>query len=380
MTLLAQHLDRSRYVPVVVFVNETPHAAALRAAGVSVFVLEDPVYSRTASQYGRRMRLGMRTAAAWMVPRAVASADAFMHRRTLRALERLFVRERVALLHCNDQSVRDWYGIVAARHAGIPVVSHLRSVRMGGIPPSFAAAIVDTVTQFIANSRYTADVWQAALHMPPARMTVIPNALALHPACPVDIRREQGIPAGVPLIGCIGNFMAGKGQEHLVAALVRIRAQRPDAHCIFIGDGPLRAAVEQRVDALGLRNAVRFTGYDSRVRGIAAACDVLVVPSDTETFGRAILEGYAARCPVVATGVGGIPEVLTDGVTGLLVPPADPQSLGNAILRFLADSGLVARCIAAGYDTCVQRYAVAPHVAAVSEVYDAIFAPHGTSV
>jgi glycosyltransferase involved in cell wall biosynthesis len=157
-----------------------------------------------------------------------------------------------------------------------------------------------------------------------------------------DIRRLAGesappLPAGRPLIVSVGNLSPIKGHPVLLHAMRRVGETYPDAHLLLVGDGPGRVAIERLVAALGLASRVTLVGTRADPSAFCAAADLVVLASLSEGTPRAILEALALAKPVVATAVGGIPNLIVDGVTGRLVAPADPSALANAILEQLSD-------------------------------------------
>ena len=128
-----------------------------------------------------------------------------------------------------------------------------------------------------------------------------------------------------------------KGHDVFLNAWQVVVQRFPDAVALLIGEGQARAELEQRVAELGLGQAVRLLGSRDDARALLGLVDLVVHPSQQEGFSNAILEAMAAGKPVVATDVGGNPEAVVDGVTGLLVPPGDPGGLATAIIRLLGD-------------------------------------------
>lgn len=144
-----------------------------------------------------------------------------------------------------------------------------------------------------------------------------------------------------PTLGAVGRLHRAKGLVHLLHALRRLKDALPVAPLLVLaGDGPERANLEREADRLGLQDDVRFLGVHRDVPGLLRSLDVLVLPSLWEGIPATVLEAMAAGVPTVATNVGGLPEVVEDGETGLLVPPEDPGALAGAILRLLQADGL----------------------------------------
>jgi glycosyltransferase involved in cell wall biosynthesis len=140
-----------------------------------------------------------------------------------------------------------------------------------------------------------------------------------------------------------------------------MREREPAPRLFVVGDGPLRGALEARTRDLGLGDRVFFTGLVADVRPWLAHLDAMVVPSRREGLPTVLLEALAAGCPIVATRVGGVPEIVADQQTGLLVPPGDAQALGRALQRVLADPQLRHRLASTGRQVAAERFGL-PHM------------------
>jgi glycosyltransferase involved in cell wall biosynthesis len=157
---------------------------------------------------------------------------------------------------------------------------------------------------------------------------------------PGRFREELGIADGVPLVGTVGNFTAKKAHRRLIEAAAQIRAKVPEVKVVLVGHGPLEGSLREQVRASGLEETVVFAGYREDAPRVAAAFDVFVLSSEYEGLPLALLEAMARARPVVATRAGGIPEVVEDGTTALLVPPEDPPAIADAVVKLLADPAL----------------------------------------
>ncbi|MEK6622407.1 MAG: glycosyltransferase family 4 protein [Planctomycetota bacterium] len=162
-------------------------------------------------------------------------------------------------------------------------------------------------------------------------------------------RRELGIDAGSFVVVTAGRLVPVKGQAFLISAMSGIVKEAPNVMLVVLGDGELRSRLEEQARALKLEDRVLFTGMRNDVPEIVSCCDVFALPSVNEGFGVVLLEAMAVKCPIVATGVGGVPEVILDGITGILVPPKDPAQLAQAILKLMKDPQLSARLAGSGY-------------------------------
>jgi glycosyltransferase involved in cell wall biosynthesis len=192
-------------------------------------------------------------------------------------------------------------------------------------------------------------------------------------ACPT-LLAEFHIPTGAPIVGVVARLEPEKGHPTLLEAWPAVLAAVPDARLLIVGEGSQRDLLEAQASSLGLldkrKPAVIFTGRRDDVPAVTAALDVAVLPSYREAQGLSILEAMALSRPVVASAVGGIPEMIDDGRTGLLVPPRDPDALAAAISRLLRDPIEAGRIGRAGHDLVHERFCVEQMVRAVETIYD----------
>jgi len=209
-----------------------------------------------------------------------------------------------------------------------------------------------------------------------AAFSVIPNGVDLArfdlPLDSCSLRREFNIPGAAPLFGVVARLEPEKGHRYLVDAMPAILRGAPDAWLVIVGEGSQEE--ELRVQAAALPRAVAdrivFTGRREDVAAITGELDIAVMPSLREAQGISILEAMARRRPVVASAVGGIPEVLTDGLDGILVPPADPPALAAAGIRLASSPALRSRMGEAGRATAERRFSLDAMVRRIEQVYD----------
>lgn len=251
-------------------------------------------------------------------------------------------RERVDVLHAHKFGSNVW-GTVVGRLARVPVVvAHEHSWSYVGQPVRRLLdrhLIARGADRFIAVSAEDRRRMTAVEGIPPERTLLIPNGVPPSHASPDrDVRAEAGIPREAPVVGAVGALRPEKAYSVLIEAVGQLVATQPHVRLVLAGDGPERPGLEELARSLGLEEHVRFLGYRSDVADVLAACDVAVCCSDREGSPLSVLEYMDAGLPVVATRVGGIPDLVEDGVHGLLVPRRDPQALSAALGALLADA------------------------------------------
>jgi glycosyltransferase involved in cell wall biosynthesis len=186
---------------------------------------------------------------------------------------------------------------------------------------------------------------------------------------PVDVHEAFWLPHHAPVVGNVAALVPHKGQRHLIEAAHLVVQQVPDARFVILGEGELREPLERHVREHHLEKHVLLPGFRTDVIGCIRGFDVFVMSSVTEGLGTSLLDAMACAKPIVATTAGGIPEVVVDGETGILVPPRDHQAMARAIVRLLADDALRSRMGSAGLARVRQRFTVERMVAETAAVY-----------
>jgi glycosyltransferase involved in cell wall biosynthesis len=188
------------------------------------------------------------------------------------------------------------------------------------------------------------------------------------PCC--TLLEEYGMEPGSKLVGVVARLEPEKGHPTLLEAWPAVLRAVPDAYLLIVGEGSRREALEAQARELKIAHRVVFTGRRDDVPAVTAALDVAVLPSYREAQGLSILEAMALSRPVVASNVGGIPEMITDGETGLLVPPHDAKALAAAISMLLQDHPYADTIGRAGHDLVHDRFCIELMVGAIQSIYD----------
>lgn len=258
------------------------------------------------------------------------------------------LRELRADIVCCNGYKPDIIGLLAARQAGIPVVSISHGwtsatwkVRLNETMDRMALAWMDATV--CVSKAQAVKVRQAGV--PPERVVVIRNAINADEIAGFEPAARASLEAYFEtrprwLVGAAGRLSREKGMEQFVAAATYVLARTPDAGFIIFGEGPERKNLERLIFQQGLQGKLVLAGFREDVGKLLACLDVSVLSSWTEGLPVVVLEALAAGVPVVATAVGGTPEVIDDGVNGFLVPPGDPAALAQRISELLNDDNL----------------------------------------
>ena len=183
-------------------------------------------------------------------------------------------------------------------------------------------------------------------------------------------RREFGILNDDMVFGLVAKLWDGKGHEIAIDALKIVRQKIPNAKLVFVGEGYLQPKLEAHAKANGLDDQVIFTGFRTDIAELNAMLDVAILASDFEGMGRVLLEAMVMKKPVVATDVGGIPDVVDDGSTGFLIPVGDAEALADKVTELLLDSNLRDSMGEAGYKKITEQFSAATMVSKIVNVYE----------
>jgi glycosyltransferase involved in cell wall biosynthesis len=294
--------------------------------------------------------------------------------RSLWDLLRVIQRERPDVLHLNGMKAH-LLGRLAAIMTRRPAIVHLHfeyQPRPAFIQPWLGMR----TSKLLAVSRRLADHGRDAFRVPGARVELLYNGIDLQPfsaaATRGDAARSQfGLPTTAPIVAAVGRLTLtpDKGHRELVRAMASVRRRVPGAILVIAGDGPARAICQRLVEDLDLSAAVRFLGHTDHVPDVLTAADVVVVPSMCDdAFPYAALEGAAAGRPVIGFRVGGLPESVRHGDTGLLLDRGDVNALADAIATLLkqpqrrASMGAEARRVA-------EAFSIERHVQRLVSIY-----------
>lgn len=264
-------------------------------------------------------------------------------------LRSLIAEERPEIVHTHS-SKAGILGRIAARLAGCPVVVHSPHghVFYGyfGRLRTLGVVLAERLAAHITDRIFTLTELGKRDHLrfgvgSPDKFVVVPCGIDISKfSSPKrsrkEVREEFGFSCGV-VVGWVGRLVPIKGCEYFLRALKIVMVERPEVKGLVVGDGPLREDLEELSRRLGISGKVVFSGARDDVPELMQAMDILVLTSLNEGLGRVILEAMACGVPVVASSVGGVPEIVVHEETGLLVPPADPRSTADAILKLLND-------------------------------------------
>jgi glycosyltransferase involved in cell wall biosynthesis len=311
--------------------------------------------------------------------------------KALFALVRLLKRVKPHVVHTHT-SKAGFCGRIAARLAGVPIVVHTfhGHVFDGYFHPFMSRLLVLTerllargTTAIIAVSEQVRRELAARGVAPLSRIRVVELGLALEPFLGVMrpsnvLRAELGVGENVPLVGVVGRLVRIKDHQTFLEAASLVSREQPDARFVIVGDGELAAELKLRAQREDLQGRVHFLGWRRQLAPVYGDLDVVVVSSRNEGTPVSILEGAAAGCPVVATRVGGVPDLIEQGVEGLLVSPRQPRALADAVVRILQEPELGRRMAGRAREQVRKRFSADRLVTDIENLYLELISRHTT--
>jgi sugar transferase (PEP-CTERM/EpsH1 system associated) len=294
----------------------------------------------------------------------------------LLGLLRLMRRERIDILHTHLFGSNTW-GRILGKLAGVPVIiAHEHWSSKSQREVWVDRLLYRLSDRILVPSEASKRIVMEMERIPARCLSVLYNGVDISHFTPgsasgCEVRRELGLRCEELVIGTVGRLSPEKGGvDVLIRAVERLRGDHPRVRLVVVGDGPLRPDLEKVADDLG--SNVIFTGTRTDVARILSAMDIFVLPSLKEAMPIALLEAMAMRLPVVATHVGGVPEIVEDGENGILVPPGDEPALHAALQRLADDPALISTLAHAGQAHVQANFTLDSMVARVEQLYNSL--------
>ena len=378
---LVRGLDKNIFEPIVIFYTSSSYQKQFEDLGVRVDILNEgsSVKGPPISKRNLPERLGHFSR--WLARLYRELRRIFMLIRwgwpQVKGLTEFIRKEGIDLVHHNNSLVANCESVLATWMAGVPQICHIRDLDFLILIDKW---LIRWVNQFIYISGAVQESYQNQ-GVPIYKGQVVYNPINIVGCQAVEntfaVRREFGITDKEILITNVGRITRWKGQNFFLEAVHSIIKTHSGIKVLLVGElqpGPLDEIYFQNlrklVEDFGLENHIIFTGFRSDIQEIIGASNIIVHSACApEPFGRVVAEGMAAGCPVVATNAGGVPEIIEDGVDGLLVPPGDIPSMSKAILKLIEDPALRKKMGQCAKDNVARQFSVNQHVTAIEGIY-----------
>jgi glycosyltransferase involved in cell wall biosynthesis len=281
---------------------------------------------------------------------------------------------RFQILHTHMFGSNAWGSVIGTACRVPAIVAHEHTWSYEGSP---GRAWVDgnvigrLADRMVAVSQADARRMVSIEHVDPAKIVVIPNGYTPQPGSHTRVRAELGLDERAPVIATAAIMRPQKRLDLLLDAFAQVREALPDAQLLLAGDGECRAALTEHAATLGISSAVHFLGLRDDVDSILREADVAALSSDYEGAPLFVYECLANGTPLVSTNVGGIPDTIVDGETGILVPRGDSAALARGLIELLSDSDLRGR-MAIAAEQAASQYTIDTMAERVASLYDTL--------
>ncbi|MEK9941856.1 MAG: glycosyltransferase family 4 protein, partial [Gammaproteobacteria bacterium] len=368
--LLIREINKEAFQPIVVYLNETRWVKKVRELGIPVIVLADSRYSHSVNRNVRKNLNRLERFFDKYFDPLYLEFIRVAHYRTIKRLRSIIREFNVDIVHLNNQCNRDIFGIVASTEENTSCICHIRSHRADGFRARRARYINANVDWVISASKNALSHWTER-GISQERASVIYNGVRteqINQRCTDELSARFGIAKGSFLFGSVGALIKLKGHQLLLDAWQIFSKTHPEAFLIIIGEGSERQVLTERIahDRIG---RVQLVGYQEDATKIISGLNCLVSTSENENCSRVILEAMATRTPIIASKVGGNPELVVHEETGLLFNYGDAQDLANVMAKMVRDSVLRERFASKGYDRVKSQFSVEGYISRVEEVY-----------
>jgi len=374
-------LDKSRYEPYVLFYEPDYYCEKFEEIGAKILVLSEkyPLFERTLHYYEGhsediRKKYGKVVWKAYWLSHVIYLTSKVM----------FFLKKyRIDLIHNNDNLMMDRFTILVAKLARTKQVCHMRSC--GDLSSKPRQKLAASVDMFIYVSQHVEKYY---LHegIPPKKGQVAYEGFDETPFQKVTqqqiaaIRQEFGVGDDEILISNLGRIVKCKGQDYFLEAISQVVQHNPNIKALIVGAPETRPhlqayyqKLQQMVKDFNLANHVIFTGFRSDIPQIMAASDILVhSASEPEPFGRVIVEGMLSKRLVIGVDAGGVPEIIDDQLTGLLVPTKNTAKMAAAILWVINYPEQAAHMGETAQQKAKERFSIEQHVSSVQQIYQKI--------
>jgi glycosyltransferase involved in cell wall biosynthesis len=304
-------------------------------------------------------------------------------------------RNGVDVVHVTERPRQTLFGLYVARLAGCALVIHAHTAIYPGEATRLVRWRMNQADALVGVSKFTADTYPSVTGVPTEKVFAVLNAVDPRMFAPevaaagrFEMRQRLGLPENAPVIACVARMTRWKAQHTVIDAFAQMRSQFPEARLVLAGlsgdsapegSGSYRDYLDRRVEGLGLSDSVSFTGFLSQddMPHFYGAIDVLAHPSHEEPFGLVLVEAMASEKPVVAIDGGGVPEIVTSGRDGYLVPRENPAAMADAVLRLLCDPRHAREIGRAGRRRVLEAFTPEIQAEAMLRVYQHVLARRG---
>ncbi|MAQ43818.1 MAG: hypothetical protein CMG25_04970 [Candidatus Marinimicrobia bacterium] len=353
-------INRSKINPYIACFNKTKYNKLWNDLDIPIYSIKDRIYSKDLNNYFILKIHSLIYRIKWLPFKFILR---IIHYSTIRMIREIIIDNKIEIIYLNNQILRDLVYLIAAESLDVKIISHQRSTRGSGFNEKMAIFANNNVDIFIANSNACQKYW-------------IKNGIEKDIKVAYNfidekdfIYQDSKLESDVVNIGVLANFTEAKGHEFLINSFEKLIKDNKNYKLILAGDGPEKEKIQFIVKEKSLQNFVQFKGYIENKVDFLSKIDITVVPSKNESFGRVILESMCSGIPVIATDIGGIPEIISNNINGILVEYGNHEELVSAIIR-MRDNNFKREIIVNSKKSIEEKFSKDKYLNNMNLVYD----------
>lgn len=369
--LICNNIDIRQYRVTVLFTNRFVYDIAIKNRNIKCIYAYDSLLSTYGAKKTNPILSRLQHYCIKCFPQWYYSFLKIISRNYISNIKRIIQALDIDIVHANNDPLLNGAALIAAHITGTHCVSHLRSVQQITMYDlrRILKKLMDHVNVFVANSEYCKRMWLGQ-GLKEENMRLVVNAVDASKFEKLQSSHLSGRKDVV--VGCVSNLYKRKGFDYLINAFHDLRNMKQNCKLVIVGEGPYRREIERKIVELGLEQSVTLQGYSENVFSDIVNYDVLISPSQNETFGRVLIEAMSMKVPVIATNVGAIPEIVEHEKTGLLIEYGNNGEFVNAIIRLQNDNLLRENLITNAYFAVTEKYNEKKYIAAIETMYNSL--------
>jgi glycosyltransferase involved in cell wall biosynthesis len=372
---LISNLDKRKFNPIVIYLNSTPYIEKMEKMGIEVLLKKDILYSGFLPSLVIKIIVHSNWIFGKYWPRIVLLYERVFHSGTIFFIKKMIRSKKIGLVVLNNDIMRHFFCVVGLNNIDIPVISYLRSFGTKGITPFIAKYANRKISRYIAYSSGVKE-WWGKEDLDTSKIEVIYNGIKIESIKSLDLRSRYNIDVGrAPIIGCVGAIRNDRGYSFMIRSFKLLLKEEPNAFLVIVGNKhyeQLANDLEKLTINLGIEKSVLMPGSDHEAKRVISGLDIFCLPYRIEPFGRVLLEAWLAATPVIATRIGKIEEIITDGKDGLLVNYGDEEAMSRALTRVWRNKAIREMLIHEGRHTVEERFSIEECTRKIEDVFEKV--------
>ena len=371
--LLLKHIDRSKYNPIVLFLNHTRYVELVKSLNIQVHTFKDPVYTINSNRILLRVMRLFRSLFNLYQTYISIIGEYILHYSLIKYASKLAIKERIKIIHCNNHINRNFFCNFIAKKLNLILISHTRTFSVEGFNRYKAGYSNKVVAKYIAVSARVKELW-VKHGLDDKKIKVIHNGIESVKVNKINIRDKLKIcDNNKKVLAVVGSYNHTRGYELMLETL-SLLVRKGSGYCLVIIGPDTKEALMSLVKELGLESYVVFVGQVERAVDYIANIDLLIIPYSVEPFGRTLLESWMVKTPVILSDINYIRDVVVADKNCILFNYGNAADLAAKVENLLKDKEMIRDMVENGYAFVNKRFNIKQCVKKIEDIYQEILA------